>query len=499
MTRGSRIFAVPRLAVGLVFLATPAVADPAPVLQSLTIDGCIERALEHNLDLRIERLNPRRTRWNILREQAAFEPALTASATYQDSSEPLDPERNQATGVSDSETETLRLRTGLEGTLPSGTAYRLDAFNNRSEGTFAPDTVHVGNVALTLTQPLLRDFWFGPNTASLRVARKDRQVALETFAAQVIDIVTATENAYYELVFAIEDHQARQQDLAEAEALLADNRKRLEVGVLSSLDVVQAEAGVAEREEAVIITARAIRDRENDLKRLISDNLLEFRGVRFLPEPNPPVAPVVLDVDSSLLTALELRPEYRRARHEIERRGIEVAFNRNQLWPEVDLEASYGLNGRGGSFDQLADDVGSTDNPVWTVGVVVRVPLGNRRARADYQGALLDEERALLELKRLEQEIVVEIDNAVGSVITNRKRIEATAAAVRLAEESLRAERERLQNGLSTSLLVLQAQSALADARAAAIRARTDYDKSLVELARAEGTVLRRHGIVLEE
>jgi outer membrane protein TolC len=222
---------------------------------------------------------------------------------------------------------------------------------------------------------------------------------------------------------------------------------------------------------------------------------MEFHGVTLLPAVHPPVENVPLDARASIMTAFDSRPDYRQARHEIEQRGIQLAFNRNQLWPQVDLEASYGLNGRGGSFDQFADDVGSGDNPQWTVGVVVRIPLGNRQARADYQTALLEEERALLELKRLEQQIIVEVDNAAGAVVTNRKRVDATAAAVRLAEESLRAEIERLKNGLSTSLLVLQAQSALADARAAAIRARADYNKSIVELQRAAGTTLQKHGI----
>ncbi len=198
-------------------------------------------------------------------------------------------------------------------------------------------------------------------------------------------------------------------------------------------------------------------------------------------------------------TALAGRPDYQQALHEVQKQGIQVAFNRNQLWPQLDLETSYGLNGRGGSFGEFVDSTGSGDNPEWSVGVVVRIPLGNRQTRADYQTALLEEERALLRLKQVEQEIILEIDNAIGAVEANRERVTATAAAVRLAEESLRAETERLKNGLSTSLLVLQAQAALAEARAASIRAHADYNKSLVTLEQADATTLVKHGIEIED
>jgi outer membrane protein TolC len=184
---------------------------------------------------------------------------------------------------------------------------------------------------------------------------------------------------------------------------------------------------------------------------------------------------------------------------EVDRQGILVQYNRNQLWPQIDLQGSYGYNGIGRSFGDFTDSVGTGDAPQWNVGVVVTIPIGNRQARANYQSARLGKEQALLTLKRLEQDIIVAVDNAVGRVETNVKRLEATAAARRLAEESLRAEEEKLRAGTSTSFLVLQAQSQLAAARSTEIRAKADYNESLVELARSEGTTLLKHNIHVDE
>jgi outer membrane protein len=475
-------------------------ADEAgPSVRSISIRECIERALANNLDIRIERINPGLAAWAVTREQGAFDPALTGRFSYEDVSEPLDPERAASLGLNSLETRRLRLRSGLSGKLPTGTAYELSGFDTRTEGTLAPDSVHVGTGSITLTQPLLKNFWLDPNTALLRVARKNRDIAVQNFVRQVIDTLSAAQNAYYELVFAIEDHKAKLEDLNRAKALLAENRKRVEIGVMSPLDVTQAEAGVAEREEAVIVAAHAIRDSENALKRLILPDVTEWRGVALAPVDYPLVQMVETDAARSIRTALETRPDFLAAWREIERRNILVKFNRNQLWPQIDLQGSYGLNARAGNFGNFVDRVAAADDPQWSVGVVVTVPLGNRQARADYQSAQLEEQKALLALKRLEQDIIVEVDNAARLVQTNLKRVDATRAASRLAEESLKAEEAKLRAGASTSFLVLQAQSQLAAARSAEIRARTDYDKSLVELARLEGTTLQQHQIELAE
>ena len=143
--------------------------------------------------------------------------------------------------------------------------------------------------------------------------------------------------------------------------------------------------------------------------------------------------------------------------------------------------------------------VGTRENPVWAGGVTVTFPLGNRQARANYQTARLQVEQFLLQLKQLEQQIVVAVDNAVGHVQTNLKSVEAAAAARRLADESLKAEKTKLLAGTSTTFLVLQAQSQLATARSAEIRARADYAESLVTLAQAEGTTLQKNNIALDE
>jgi outer membrane protein TolC len=346
----------------------------------------------------------------------------------------------------------------------------------------------------------LKNFGFGVNSALIRVARKNRDIAVQNFTLQVMNTVRDVSTAYYELVFAIEDHKAKLEDLTLAQQLLDETRKRVHVGVSSPLDITQAEAGVAAREQAVILAERVIKDNENALKRLISQNVAEFQGQSLLPVDYPVIEMVQTDVAQSTRTALELRPDYVAAKHAVDQQNILVKYNRNQLWPEIDLQGSYGFNARGDAgFDSFNDNLASGDNPVWTVGVTVSFPLADRQARASYNIARLNAESSLLGLKKLEQQIIVDVDNAVGRVQTNLKSVEAARAANRLARESLDAEKKRLAAGTSTTFLVLQAQSQLAAAQTAEIRARADYSESIVALARAEGTTLQKHNIVLDE
>ena len=477
------------LALTLILAAPSARAEEATnQVRSLTLRECIESALEHSLDIRIERINPSIGQWGVVYAQGVFDPALSGGVNYGENTE--DSVRR----------EQLQSQLGLGGKLPTGMQYGLTASDTRSSGMLMSNFVYTGTAAISLTQPILKNFGLGSNTAQIRVARKSRQIASQQFIQQVITTISSVKNGYYELIFANEDYKAKLEDLNRAKALLAENRKRVEVGVLSPLDVTQAEAGVAEREEAVIIAERVIRDDENALKRLISQNVMELRDVSFVPVDPLVTQMIETDVARSINTALEKRPDYLQAKYELERRNILVKYKRNQLWPEIDLQGSYGFNGSSTSgFHDFVDNTTSGNNPVWAIGVTVSVPLGNRQARATYRTAQLQEEQQLLNLKRLEQQIIVATDNAVRLVQSNLKRVEATRAASRLAEESLNAEQQKLRAGTSTSFLVLQAQAQLASSLSSEIRARADYNQSLTDLASTEGTTLEKNDVTLNE
>ena len=496
--------------------ATDVVSAVASVTESTTnatmaisIRECITRALQNNLDIQIQRINPTINSWGVISAQGVFDPALNASATYLNSVSP--PSGSFISSIttnagiintnfsSSSRSLLLQPSVGLGGAFVSGARYNLAASPVGSGPTMNNAFTYNGSAVFSVSQPLLKNFGFDVNTAQIRIARKSQAIATQNFIFQVINSIASVETAYYELVFTIEDYKAKRDDLTLAQQLLDETRRKVQIGVSSPLDVTTAESGVASREEAIIVAAQAIKIAENNLKLLISQNVSEYHGVSFVPVDYPVVEMVETDVARSIRTALEKRPDYIAAKELVERQNIQIKFSRNELWPEIDLSGSYGWNGTGGTFGEWSTNIGSRDNPQWLAGMSLTIPLGNRQARASYQSARLQGEQLLLQLKQLEQQIVIAVDNAAGNVQASLKSVEAAAAARRLAEESYQAERTKLQAGTSTTLNVLTQESALADARSAEIRARASYSESLVSLAQAEGTTLLKNNIVLDD
>jgi outer membrane protein TolC len=137
----------------------------------------------------------------------------------------------------------------------------------------------------------------------------------------------------------------------------------------------------------------------------------------------------------------------------------------------------------------------SADEPFWTLGVTLSIPLGNRTARARHRQSVLATERMQLELRQLEETALVEVDNAANAVASGLERVQATREAREYAEQALDAEQRKLDSGKSTSFIVLQLQRDLTQARQSEISALADYNQQVANLALAEGNMLVHHGI----
>lgn len=466
---------------------------------SLSLRECIEMALRNNLNLSVERINPKIEDANVLGAYGDFDPHLSLRLNRQNRETPLFNE--EVAGNRSSETRNTIFAPSLTGSLPTGTEYDFAYNNTRQLSSPDFDHQHRATGTITLRQPLLRNFGPGPNLAKLRISRKNKEIARHALEMRVMDTVNEVHKAYYDLTFAILNLQVQEDTLELAKVLLAENKKRLEVGLMSPLDVTQARAGVAAQEQAVIEARQEVRNQANRLRRLISSDVAAWRQKRIVPVDTPSVAPVPVDVNQSIARGLKNRPEYLQQKKQIEANHIQLCFDRNQLFPQLDVEASYGQSGLGTSFGSAFDSVrkDGDDFPTWLIGIVVDIPLGNLQARGSYRASKLRLQQAILQLKDIEQDIIVEIDNAAAQVETDLKRIEASSASRRLAEETLNAEQKKLQAGTSTSYTVLQHQRDLREARTREIRAIADYNVSLADLYRAEGTLLKQYTIEMEE
>lgn len=485
------------ISLWIVVFSLPVSAQETSV--SLTLRECIELALRNNIDISVERINPLIEEGDILAAYGDFDPRLTLALRHQNRETPLFEE--EIAGNRASESRATTFSPSLLGKLPTGTEYDFSYDSTRQLTSPDFDHEHRATGAISLAQPLLRNFGFAANLATLRIAKKNRQIARYTLLTRITETVNEVHKAYYDLKFAMANLQVQEESLEIAKALLAENKKRLEVGLMSPLDVTQAESGVASQEETLIQAQQEIKTQSNRLRRLIASDVAHSRSLRPIPVDKPIMEPVEVVVDESITRALQNRPEYLQQKKQIEADRVQLSYDFNQLFPQINVEASYGQSGLGTSFESAFDSVHEDGDrfPTWLVGVVVDIPLGNAAARGRHRASRLRVQQSILELKGIEQDIIIEVDNAAAQVETNLKRIEATRAARRLAEETLNAEQKKLEAGTTTSYTVLQQQRDLTDARTKEIRAIADYNLSLAELYRVEGTLLAKYDITLKE
>ncbi|GAB4181510.1 MAG: TolC family protein [Terrimicrobiaceae bacterium] len=490
-------------------------AEEVREVKVLEVDlpGAIQLALQKNFRLEEESFGPKIATQRLRSASGKFDPVLEWSYTYDQNLQELRTLNNQLdvpTPLPGEELPDLfsltsgnEIDSALAGLTPWGMTYDFGAsLNWDNDDRRNPDFTRYNSfLGVSLAQPLLRNFGTDANMASIRIARADRAISSWQLRQEAIDLVTECVRVYSELCFAIENLAVEIRSRQLSAQLVSDNLKRAAIGVMAPLDVLQARTDLAAREERVLVAKRAVEDNENFLKQLITDEIEGLLGLRV--RPTPPRIPQMnrADIEKDFARAFELRPDYKQALLDIQKKQINVVFTRNQALPRLDLVASFGVNG---IDTNLADSISRTfgkdgQNVAWDVGAVFSVPVFNRTAVGEREAAQLETAQALVGLKRLEQQILVEADNAAGQIETTAKRIEATSVAREFAGKTLEAAQARLASGTTTTFEVLQFQRDLATAEVNELRARADHIISLAEYARATGTTLERNRITFEE
>jgi outer membrane protein TolC len=481
---------------------TPA-PDNRPVLE-LSLDEAVKRAMDNNLDIAVEKFNPELSAQSVRQIQGEYDPYLSSTITK---GSQTDPPRNVFTGGEKVETDSALYNFGLFQSLKTGGTLTVDFDNNRSEtnsvfSTFNP--IFNSTFQAQLTQPLLRNFRIDGTRQQLRIAKKNREISDVQFRQTVTNTLAGVKQAYYNLLYAIENLEAQRRSLSLATKLLDENQIKVRVGTMAPLDVVSAESEVASREEGVIVAENLLAEAEDTLKQAIfPQNDAETWALRIVPTDRPSADPVPVDVNAALQRALANRTDMLTARKNLESADISVEYARNQTLPGVDFIAAYGTVGIGGTqlrdaagqelplpvaggFNDALSAVFNRDFPTWRVGVNLTYPLFNRQAGALSARARLSREQSAASIRRLEMTIAAEVRSAGRSVETDMKRVQSTRAARTLAARRLDAEEKKFAAGMSTNFLVTQAQRDLALAEVAEIRAIADYRNSLVNFERVQ-------------
>jgi outer membrane protein TolC len=489
---------------------------------ALSLRDAIARALENNLAVELFRYDPAVARYEKRAAWGAHEPVLYGTVDHRDSSLPVAQVFQGFGFLQEKETTGAA---GVHGLLPLlGWQYDFSYSGSKNETTSSIQSLNPefrANVTFAFTAPLLRGFLFGAPWIQVRIADRNLSIADEEFRLRLMDIVRGTEIAYWNLAAQSRTRDVARKSLETSTALLKQVEARYRVGVVSRVEVTEAEAGVADRKFQLIGAENAYHSAQDALIDTVFGPALTPTSSLEVITSDSPDEYQKLAIDPTVATekALANRPELISAQRTADVQRIRLQFLKNQRLPQLDVVASYGTHGLAGVGQAVTigsttipapvgvpDRYGDThdqffqgdDSRTWTAGARLSFPIGNGTARSDVRVGEIDLHKAETLIDQQRQSIVSEVRNAARNLESAIEGIEAAEEGLRSAQEQLRAEQIRLEHGESTPFDVLQREEALVRAESRRIGALTFYHISVVALDRAQGTLLEDRGIGVE-
>ena len=496
----SPIASVAVLIVLAVLIGTPAAAQPHPTME-LTLDEAVRRAVENNPDLAIVRLGTEVDAARVAESRGAFAPVFSTQLGRSSASTPS---ANLLSGDRGVDVDDWFSSTGFRQRLPWGSGTWSLSWDTSRTTTNNPissfDPSLQSGFQFAFSQPLLKDRAIDTARYQYAIARRNQESSDLRLRETVVLTIAAVKQAYWTLKATRANVAVQQRSLELARELARENKVRVDAGQIPPLDLVQAEAEVAQRRENLIRATAVADDAEDALRRLIVDpDDASFWRVRLEAVEEPTMLGALPDVDAAVAKALSERYDLARAGHELENARTTVTFLDNQRLPDVRVETSYRGNGLGGTqflrsggfpgsitgtrshgFNDALGQVFTNDYPTWSVGLTINYALGRSQEAASLARAEVERRQVTQRIASLRVQTAETVRRAGRQVHSTKERVEAARAGATLAQERLAAEQRRFEVGLSTTFLVTQAQRDLVEAEVNVLQTTLEHESARV-------------------
>lgn len=504
----------------------------------LSLKEAIALALENNKDIEVTRQNVRISEFEFQSASGYYEPKFQGQTFYERATIPnisfFSPDVDKVT------TSTISGNAGFQFYIPKfGTIFDA-TINNDRVGSSNPVSIispqYNTGLTFSVTQPLLRGRRFDQPRRTIEIAKRNLSLTDTQFRQRSIEIIANVQRAYWDLTYALRNLQVQRDGVKDAKEQLEHNKRLVNEGQLAPIDIVAAETQVANLELAVYDALETVNRAENTLKNLIAQNKNDSLWI----ESVVPTDSVELDaprttLPEALSLALVNRPEIEINNAQRDINEIDQRFFRDQTKPQIDLVGSYTSSGVGGSLNpgftnpltasvcqqnpnseaclnviadqqQLLRNVGGSGTtftdiftnkyPTVRVGVQFNLPLfGNKTAKANLGKSLVEGEQIKTQREQVEQNIQVDVRNALQALRTAESRLRSAAIARENSQKQYESEQRKLDSGQSDIYKVLERQTALVNARSAELRAQTELNKSIADLQRATGNSLKANDV----
>lgn len=499
-------------------------AATAAAQQPITLADATARALERNVDIRVEREVVSAAESRELGAYGSYDVRLKLDASGRHHRDPITtlfsgaPPGEVSPGNNDFTSSVSISRLFKSGATATAAAAVSRDTTNSFFTLFVP--AYITSLGVQARQPLLKNRYVDAARTQLRITALDKQKSNAVLRQRVQNVVASVEQAYWSLVSALREVQVRRDAVTLAEQQRADTQTRIDGRTAAALDIAQPLAEVARRRGDFFAAQEKAARAERMLKLLMTDDPADPLWSQTLQPANPmDVDTTALDVQKGLRDAMTNRPELAALAAEVSAANAQAALAKDALRPQVDIVASYTSRGLAGDKNAasitfpgvpslfpeiLSGGLFTSYQTLFearfqdaSIGISVDVPLGRRQAKGEYGVAQAQRRQAALVLTEQRDRIAVDVLDSASAVETARSRIQAARAGLDAATTQLRAEQDRFGAGTSTNFLVLTRQNDLEQAQLTEISAVTEYRRALTEYARATGTLLADRGIAI--
>jgi len=489
----------------------------------LSLRDLTKMALQNNLDIAIQDTNEGLYRQAIIQSYGPYDPAISLALGVQSQKTPNTNLATKSSLGNFSKMDYANWNFSIQQNVRTGGSLSASYNTNRTDSNvgfllFSPQ--YNANTSVSYTQPLRRNFRIDQNRGQIKLANLDLKISDSQFKAKVVDIIASVQGQYWDLVGAIRDYDIKRESMRLAQTTLRDNIRKVEVGTLAAITVTEARATLAQRDGDMILAEEKIYDAENQLLTMISsDRKAGIWGQTIVPTDTPDFQEQQIDLAAAIDTAMKNRPELEQSDMQLQKDVINERVARESRKWQFDVKGTFGTTGVAGPQSYITDPitgqqvilidpamVGGIGNAYrlaftggfisWGVGFNVQIPLRNRTADAQIAQIQIQKRQEDMKRKNIEQQIQSEIRSGYQKVEASRKLVESARMSRIYAEEQLKGEQKRFENGVSENFRVLQRQSDYSQAQGSELQALISYRKSIIAFQKSEYTLLGSNDFV---
>jgi len=505
-------------------------------VRGLSLKQAVYIGLSNNPNVKVAELDPLASEEAVKVANATFDPALTAEGDIMKSVVPVT-SPFQVVGSRAFTNKLYDWDFGLNkvSALTNGT-FGITFDNERafSNSTFASiNPSYTPQLALSISQPLLRNFGWNFATLNVRIAESSQKESQWNMEQTIEDFVLRIGTDYWNVVQAEENLQVAEYALRLNSDLVRQNRISLQVGTLAPIDLQEAQSAEA-TSAANVYTAQAA---QRAARAALRQDIMMNPSSTFVPQeieptdkPNP-AREMNPNEEVALETAIQFRPSLEAMREGIRGALMQVKFSENQTLPQLNLGAQFGLtstagttpcirniasivNGNcaavprvpgsgtklqfGGVYGDALNRLFGTSFYNYAAVLNFEYPIDNAAARSVLAQTRVQYESLRMQYRASISTAVVAVQTALANLEADQKRVQATREATYYAAQSLHDEEIRFKVGMATTHDLLQFQEQLISAQGNQVQAEVDLEDARLSLEHEQGTLLRGFQINFE-